>query len=83
MLFLFSKFKGRKWIKYSAKKRYKILVALEKKVAKSLKIEPLELVIREDEKWNCYGSFAVGGDKKLIYINSKLLTVPELKVRIL
>ena len=77
MLFLFSKFKGRKWRKYSAEKRYKILVALEKKIAKSLKVEPLELVIREDENWNCFGAMAVKGDSKIIYINSNLLTIPE------
>jgi len=76
MLFLFSKFKGKNWNKYSAKKRYKILVALEKKVAKSLAIEPLELVIREDPKWNCFGAFAVSEDSKFIWINSNLLTEP-------
>lgn len=76
MLFLFSKFKGRKWNKYSAKKRYKILVALEKKVAKSLKLEPLELVIKEDDKWNCFGAFTVVDEKQNIVINSKLITEP-------
>ena len=76
MLFLFSKFKGRKWNRYTAQKRYKILVALEKKVAKSLKIEPLELVVREDDKWNCFGALSVAGSEKKIVINSKLLTEP-------
>jgi len=76
MLFLFSKFKGRNWNRYSAKKRYKILVALEKRVAKSLGIEPLELVIRDDPSWKCFGAFASGGDVKIIYINSNLLTEP-------
>lgn len=76
MLFLFSKFKGRKWGKYSAKKRLKILEALEKKVAKSLSIEPLELVIKDDSNWNCFGAFVVNGDSKFIYINSNLLLEP-------
>lgn len=76
MLFLFSKFKGYKWKKYSAKKRYKILEALEKKVAKSLSLEPLELIIRDDPNWNCFGAFVAGGDMRAIYINANLLTEP-------
>lgn len=76
MLFLFSKFKGCKWNKYSAKKRYKILQALEKKVAKSLNIEPLELIIRDDPTWNCFGAFVASKDVRAIYINSNLLTEP-------
>ena len=77
MLFVFSKFKGRKWKRYSAKKRYKILIALEKKVAKKLNIKPLELVIKDDPNWNCFGAFVSNSKKKFIYINSNLLTVPE------
>ena len=76
MLFLFSKFKGRKWSRYSAKKRLKILQALEKKVAKSLGIEPLELIIRYDPSWKCFGAFVSGNNLKAIYINSNLLTEP-------
>jgi hypothetical protein len=76
MLFLFSKLKERKWKRYSAKKRLKILQALEAKVAKSLKLEPLELVVREDDGWNCFGAYAIAGDKQHIVINSKLLTEP-------
>lgn len=76
MLFLFSKFKGRKWKRYSAKKRLKILNALEKKVAKALKLEPLDLVIKDDASWNCFGAFAVNRGLKFIYINSNLLTEP-------
>ena len=70
MLFLFSKFKGRKWSRYSSKKRLKILEALEKKIAKSLKIQPLELVIKDDPNWKCFGAFVVNNDSKFIYINS-------------
>ena len=77
MLFVYSKFKGRKWKRYSAQKRYKVLVALEKKIAKSLDLEPLELVIKDDSDWNCFGAFVVTDKKKFIYINSILLTVPE------
>lgn len=76
MLFLFSKFKERKWKRYSAKKRLKILEALENKVAKSLKLEPLDLIVREDENWNCFGAYATAGEKGHIVINSKLLTEP-------
>ena len=39
MWFLFSKFKAKKWLKYSYEKRFKIFVALEKKVAKKVIIE--------------------------------------------
>ena len=41
MWFLYSKFKARKWLKYSYEKRFKIFVELEKRVAKKLKIEPI------------------------------------------
>ena len=76
MWFLFSKFKEKKWKKYSAKKRFKILEALEEKISKELKLEPLELVVREDENWNCFGAYATAGDKSCIILNSKLLTIP-------
>ncbi len=76
MWFLFSKFKKRKWERYSAKKRLAILEALEKKVAKSMDLEPLELVIKDDPEWKCFGAFVVTDRSQFIYINSNLLTEP-------
>ena len=73
MLFVFSKFKRRKWLKLGPEKRLKVLIALEKKVAKKLKIEPLKLEIHEDENWGCFGSFSVRGNEKKISINTNLL----------
>lgn len=74
MLFLFSKFKLSKWKKLNPDKRYNVLVAFEKKVAKWLDIEPLKLEIYEEgDTWNCFGAFqTVGGSKKIV-INSNLL----------
>lgn len=80
MLFLFSKFKGRKWKKYTPEKRFMILKALEKKVAKRLNIEPLKLEIREDgDNWNCFGAFTVYKGKKRIEINSNLIYEPRFR----
>ena len=76
MWFLFSKFKARKWLKYSYEKRFKIFVALEKKVAKKLKIEPVKLEINYED-WNCFGAFSVDGTNKKIVINSLLLEQPQ------
>ncbi len=76
MWFLYSKFKGRKWKKYSERKRLKILVELEKRVAKSLKIKPLELRIKDDPTWNCFGAFVASRGDEFIFINSILLKEP-------
>ncbi len=74
MLFLFSKFKLKKWKKLNSDKRYNVLVAFEKKVAKWLNIEPLKLEIYEDgDNWNCFGAFKSTGNYKRIVINSNLL----------
>ena len=77
MLFVYSKFKKKKWLKLGPEKRLKVLIALEKKVAKQLKLEPLKLQIHEDENWGCFGSFSVCGDEKKISINTNLLYEPK------
>lgn len=76
MWFLFSKFKERKWKKYSYEKRFKIFVALEKKVAKKLKIEPIKLEIKYED-WNCFGAFTTDSVNKKIVLNSILLEQPK------
>lgn len=48
MLFIFSKFKLRKWKKYSAEKRFNVLRALEKRIARWLEIDPIKLELKED-----------------------------------
>lgn len=80
MLFLFSKFRLKKWKKLNPDKRFNCFVAFEKKVAKWLGIEPLKLEIYEDgDNWNCFGAFkTVGGVKKII-INENLLTEQRLR----
>ncbi len=78
MLFLFSKFKLKKWKKYTPEKRFVILRALEKKVARMLEIEPIKLELKEDsDHWNCFGAFTVVGDNRVIYLNDKLIYEPK------
>lgn len=78
MLFLFSKFKLRKWKKYSPEKRFNILRALENRIARWLEIDPIKLELKEDsDHWNCYGAFTIIGEKKFILINDKLIYEPR------
>ncbi|MBQ8452066.1 MAG: hypothetical protein IJ538_04770 [Clostridia bacterium] len=80
MLFLFSKFKEKKWKKLTYEKRFLVLCALEKKVARNLEIEPLKLVIHPDSQhWNCFGAFNAMGGEKFIYINEQLIDDPVLR----
>lgn len=79
MLFLFSKFKRKKWLKLSIEKRLKVFVALEKKIAKQLKIEPIKLKMKDDDNWNCFGALMVEGNSKLIYLNTNLLYEPRFR----
>lgn len=79
MLFLFSKFKKKKWLKLGPEKRLKVLIALEKKVAKQLKIEPLNLEIHELEDWNCFGAFTITNGMKKIVLNQNLLYEPRFR----
>ena len=76
MWFLFSKFKANKWLKYSYEKRFKIFIALEKNVAKKLKIEPVKLEINYED-WNCFGAISSDGVNRKIVINSILLEQPK------
>lgn len=78
MWFVYSKFKARKWRKYSYEKRFKIFVALEKKVAKKLKIEPVKLEIKYED-WNCFGAFTTDSVNNKIVINSILLEQPKFR----
>ncbi len=73
MLFVYSKFKRKKWLKLTPEKRLAVFVALEKKVAKMLKLEPLKMELNEDENWNCYGAFTVTGNRKRIVLHTNLL----------
>ncbi|MBR7172377.1 MAG: hypothetical protein IKD36_01110 [Clostridia bacterium] len=77
MLFVYSKFKKKKWLKLGPEKRLKVLIALEKKIAKKLKIAPLKLEINEDENWGCFGSFSVDENGKKISLNTNLLYEPK------
>lgn len=76
MFFLYSKFKARKWLKYSYEKRFKIFVELEKRIAKKLKIEPVKLEIKYED-WNCFGAFTTDTVNRKIVINSILLEQPK------
>lgn len=73
MWFVFSKFKAKKWLKCSYKKRFKVFEAVEKKVAKNLKIAPVKLELRYDDNWHCFGSYTTESGKPRIILNSLLL----------
>ncbi len=78
MLFLFSKFKWKKWNKLTPEKRFMVLRALEKKVAKWLDIEPLDLEIKEgSSNWNCFGAFTATAGGTKIVLNEMLIYEPQ------
>lgn len=77
MLFVYSKFKLKKWLKCDQSKRLKVFIALEKKIAKKLKLQPLKLEMHEDQDWNCFGALTVTGDSKKILLNQNLLYEPK------
>lgn len=79
MLFVYSRFKARKWNRYSSTKRLKVLQALEDKLAKKNHREPIPVVVHERSDWNCYGMFSVSKGKKLIYVHENLLLNPSLR----
>ena len=60
-------------------KRLKCLIALEKKVAKKLGVEPLKLEIHEDQNWNCFGAFTVQGNSKKILLHQNMVYEPSLR----
>lgn len=78
MLFVFSKFKHKKWLKLSPEKRFMALRAVEKKIAGWLNIDPLDLTIKEGSAdWNCFGVFTtIGGEQKIV-INENLIFEPK------
>ena len=78
MLFVYSKFKRKKWLKLGPEKRLNVIIALEKKVAKMLKIQPLKIELQENDNWGCFGAFqvAIDGSKKIL-LNTNLLYEPR------
>ena len=79
MLFVYSRFKLKKWKKYNPQKRLKVLVALEKKLAREQRREPLPIVVHENSNWHCYGMFIARGDSKKIIIHENLLLDPSMR----
>ena len=79
MLFIYNKFKSRKWIKYGPEKRHKILQALENKLAREQRREPLRVIVHENSNWTCFGMFIARGDDKKIYIHENLLLDPSMR----
>lgn len=79
MLFIYSKFKLRKWSKYSSQKRLAILQALENKLAKKNHRSPIDVVVHERADWNCLGMFAVENGKRMIYVHENLILDPSLR----
>ena len=69
MLFIYSKFKLRKWKKYTSVKRLEILQALEKKLARKQHRDPIDVVVHERSDWNCLGMFSVSNGVKKLYVH--------------
>jgi len=77
MWFVYSRFKLRKWGKYSSTKRLKVLQALEKKMAKKNHRDPIDVVVHERSDWNCLGMFSTSGGTKKIYVHENLILNPS------
>ena len=77
MLFIYSRFKLKKWSKYSSVKRLKVLQALENKMAKKNHREAAPVVIHERSDWNCLGMFSVVDGEKKLYIHENLILNPS------
>ena len=75
MLFIYSRFKLRKWKNYTPEKRHAVLQALEKKLAKEQGRKPIDVIIHENPNWHCYGMFTAkgNGEKKLLIHEDLLL----------
>ena len=76
---VYNKLRDHKWNKYSEDRRLEVLEKIEKKQAKKLKIEPLEIAIYNDENWRCYGMFEVKRGEKTLWINPRLLSDQNLR----
>ena len=76
MLFVYSRFKLKKWSKYSSAKRLRVLQALENKLAKKNRREPIDVVVHENSDWHCLGMFSVSGDQKRIFVHENLILNP-------
>lgn len=76
MLFVYSRFKLRKWSKYPSTKRLRVLQALENKLAKNNHRDPIDVVVHERSDWNCFGMFSVTGGIKKLYIHENLILNP-------
>lgn len=76
MLFIYNKFKLRKWRKYNAVKRLEILQALENKLAKKNHREAIPVVIHERADWSSFGMFTVQNGNQMIYVHENLLLNP-------
>lgn len=80
MLFIYSKFKQRRWKRYSNSKRLRIYQALEKKFAKKQKRQPLPVVLHPSADWHCLGMFTTNnkGEKQII-LHEDLVIDPRLR----
>ena len=76
MWFVYSRFKLRKWRKYSSQKRLRVLQALENKMAKKNHREPVLVVVHERSDWNCFGMFTATSGQQKIYVHENLIINP-------
>ncbi len=76
---IYNKFKLKRWFKYSAGKRQRILEKVEKKQAKKQHREPLDVIIKTDPNWSCLGMFEAKGNHKVLYLNYRLVSESKLR----
>lgn len=77
MLFIYGRFKLRRWKRYSSSKRLRILQALENKLAKKNHREPVDVIVHERSDWQSYGMFSISNGSAKIYVNENLILNPS------
>ena len=77
MLFVYRRFKLRKWKRYSSQKRLRVLQALEKKMAKKQHRDFINVVVHERSDWNCFGMFSANSKERKIYVHENLILDPS------
>lgn len=73
MLFIYGRFKLRRWRRYSSAKRLRVLQALENKMAKKNHRDPVDVVVHERSDWSNLGMFSVSNDIAKIYVHENLI----------
>ena len=77
---IYNNFKLKKWSRFSAGKRQRILEKVEKKQAKKLNRPTLPVIVNTSPDCSYYGMFeACANGKQILHINVRLLKEPHLR----